>query len=230
MSDFFNSNSQEEEQQKFLNIQKNYFDLKNKHKNLKSLVEIKKRESTRFTKKASIIYLISFFALATLIGSEFPNFIDGWFALYFIGGIALYIFIILIGCREHDNIVQMEREVYYEMYRAEKEYEKIKDKILKPSLSAAKQGNQDSLSVVKEKLRPYFKASAALSEEPDTTKLLSLLDKYPEFSNGKFYDMEFIDGGWKNVFKENLPYEIKRELKQILPKQLYDELNYKSKK
>ena len=142
----------------------------------------------------------------------------------------LYVVILLLCSREHDNYATKETEVYQQLCKAEKEYEKIKDKILEPPLPVTKQDNQDSLSVAKEKLRSYFKTSAALYKEPDATKLMSLLDKYPEFSNGKFYDIEYIDGGWKNVFKKNLPDEIKRELKKILPKQLYDELNYKSKK
>lgn len=67
-------------------------------------------------------------------------------------------------------------------------------------------------------------------EKPDPSKfdgLLSLLEKYPEFSNGEFSEFRLIDGKMKYVFKKNLPLEIKLELKKTMPKQLWDTLNQK---
>lgn len=64
----------------------------------------------------------------------------------------------------------------------------------------------------------------------DTSKLQALLKKYPEFADGQFCEFDFIDGKLRNVFKKDLPIEIKLELKRILPKNVYDEMNSRSNK
>ena len=69
-----------------------------------------------------------------------------------------------------------------------------------------------------------------LNPDFDVNALKSLLKKYPEFSDGKFYDTVYIDGKWRNIFKENVSDEMKIELKRILPKWLYDQFNYQSRK
>lgn len=75
-----------------------------------------------------------------------------------------------------------------------------------------------------------LRRTAPMVGRQDTSRLQALLKKYPEFADGRFCEFDFIDGKLRNVFKENLPTEIKLELKRILPKNVYDEMNSRSNK
>lgn len=153
MSDNNNEGFTFQEQQELLDIKNRYFTLKEKHNNLKVLVEITKRESTRLIGKASIIFWLSFFALGVMIGIEYPDFVDsGWFILYLIGGIALFVVTILLCSREHDNYATEEREVYQQMCKAKREYEKIQHRISDSSLIPPK--NQETSKTTSEKKEP----------------------------------------------------------------------------
>ena len=164
MSNYNNKDLTFQEQQELLDIKNKYLNLKKKHDNLKSLVEITKRESTRLIGKASIIFWLSFFALAVMIGIEYPDFVDsGWFILYLISGIALFIVTILICSREHDNYATEEREVYQQMCKAKREYEKIQHLISDSSLNSLKK------EPPKQYVRTYPSSSSVVpffAEEP----------------------------------------------------------------
>lgn len=79
-------------------------------------------------------------------------------------------------------------------------------------------------------IESLYKTSPYALNESQKERLKNLLDKHPEFPDQRYYKSEFIDGDWRCVFKENVSDDMKKELKKILPKDLYNVLNYKSKK